>query len=280
MTIAIAEMYVQGVSTRKVTKIVEELCGLEVTSTQVSRAAAELDKQLDAWRNRALGEVIYLILDARYEKVRIDGTVVPCALLTAIVVGPDGKRSTLGCSVALSEAEVHWRQFLESLRGRGMLGVALIVSDDHSSLRAAREAVLPGVPWQRCQCHVMQNAMAHVTKMAMKAEVAADLRRVFDADESAEAQRRRQDVVARYRKVAPQLADWIEANLPKAFTVPRVPSGNRDASARPTASSDLTRKSSDVPASRRSSRTRPCSSASPPQSCPRSAMTRKRNVPT
>ena len=227
MTIAIAEMYVQGVSTRKVTKIVEELCGLEVTSTQVSRAAAELDEQLDAWRNRPLGEVTYLILDARYEKVRIDGTVVPCALLTAIGVGPDGKRSILGCSVALSEAEVHWRQFLESLRGRGMLGVALIVSDDHSGLRAAREAVLPGVPWQRCQFHVMQNAMAHVPKMAMKAEVAADLRRVFDADDSAEAQRRLQDVVARYRKTAPQLADWIEANLPEAFTVLRVPAGHR-----------------------------------------------------
>jgi putative transposase len=227
MTIAIAEMYVQGVSTRKVTKIVEELCGLEVTSTQVSRAAAELDEQLDAWRNRPLGEVTYLILDARYEKVRIDGTVVSCALLTAIGVGPDGKRSILGCSVALSEAEVHWRQFLESLRGRGMLGVSLVVSDDHSGLRAAREAVLPGVPWQRCQFHVMQNAMAHVPKMAMKAEVAADLRRVFDADDAAEAQRRIQDVVARYRKAAPQLADWIEANLPEAITVLRVPAGHR-----------------------------------------------------
>jgi transposase-like protein len=227
MTIAIAEMYVQGVSTRKVTKIVEELCGLEVTSTQVSRAAAELDEQLDAWRNRPLGEITYLILDARYEKVRIDGTVVSCALLTAIGVGPDGKRSILGCSVALSEAEVHWRQFLESLRARGMLGVSLVISDDHSGLRAAREAVLPGVPWQRCQFHVMQNAMAHVPKMAMKAEVAADLRRVFDADDAAEAQRRIQDVVARYRKAAPQLADWIEANLPEALTVLRVPAGHR-----------------------------------------------------
>ena len=195
--------------------------------TQVSRAAVELDEQLDAWRNRPLGEVAYLILDARYEKVRIDGTVVPCALLTAIGFGPDGKRAILGCSVALSEAEVHWRQFLESLRGRGMLGVALIVSDDHSGLRAAREAVLPGVPWQRCQFHVMQDAMAHVPKMAMKAEVAADLRRVFDTDVSAEAQRRLQDVVARYRKAPPQLADWIEANLPEAFTVLRVPAGHR-----------------------------------------------------
>ena len=108
MTLAVAEMYVQGVSTRKVTAIVEELCGLEITSTQVSRAAAELDEQLSAWRDRPIGEITYLILDARYEKVRHGGAIVPCALLTAIGIGPDGKRSILGCSVQLSEAEMHW----------------------------------------------------------------------------------------------------------------------------------------------------------------------------
>ncbi|MFM7074479.1 MAG: IS256 family transposase [Planctomycetaceae bacterium] len=227
MTVAIAEMYVQGVSTRKVTKIVEELCGLEVTSTQVSRAAAELDEQLAAWRNRPIGEIVYLVLDARYEKVRIEGTVVSCALLTAIGVGPDGRRSILGCSVALSEAEVHWRQFLESLRARGMVGVKLVASDDHSGLRAAREAVLPGVPWQRCQFHIIQNAMAHVPKTAMKAEVAADLRRVFDADDAAEAQRRLQEAVARYRKPASALASWLEENIPEALTVLRIPPSHR-----------------------------------------------------
>jgi putative transposase len=109
MTLAVAEMYVQGVSTRKATAIVEELCGLDITSTQVIRAAAELDEQLGAWPNRPIGEIAYLILDARYEKVRHGGAIVPCALLTAIGVGPDGKRSILGCSVQLSEAETHWR---------------------------------------------------------------------------------------------------------------------------------------------------------------------------
>ncbi len=98
----------QGVSTRKATAIVEELCGLEITSTQVSRAAAELDEQLCAWRNRPIGEITYLILDARYEKVRHDGAIMPCALLTAIGVGPNVKRSILGCSVRFSEAETHW----------------------------------------------------------------------------------------------------------------------------------------------------------------------------
>jgi transposase-like protein len=116
----------------------------------VSRAAAELDEQLGAWRNRSIGEITYLILDARYEKVRHDGAIVPCALLTAIGIGPDGKRSILGCSVQLCEAETHWRKFLDSLIARGMHGVKLVVSDDHAGLKAARQAVLAGVPWQRC----------------------------------------------------------------------------------------------------------------------------------
>jgi transposase-like protein len=227
MTLAIAEMYVQGVSTRKVTKIVEELCGLDVTSTQVSRAAAELDEQLTAWRNRPIGEIAYLILDARYEKVRRDGNVLSCALLTAIGIGTDGKRTILGCSVELSEAEAHWRRFLESLRDRGVRGPKLVVSDDHSGLRAAREAVFPGVPWQRCQFHVIQNAMAHVPKVAMRTEVAADLRRVFDADDTAEANRRLHDVVARYRKQAPALAAWLEEHIPEALTILKVPAAHR-----------------------------------------------------
>jgi transposase-like protein len=227
MILAMAEMYVQGVSTRKVTAIVEELCGLEVTSTQVSRAAAELDEQLDAWRNRPIGEITYLILDARYEKVRHDGAIRSCALLTAIGIGTDGKRSVLGCSVQLSEAEPHWRKFLESLQKRGMHGVKLVVSDDHAGLRAARQAVMAGVPWQRCQFHTIRNAMAHVPKVAMRSEVAHDLRRIFDADEPAEAERRLKDVVARYQKTAPQLAAWLEQAAPEALTVLQIPAAHR-----------------------------------------------------
>jgi len=114
-----------------------------------TRAAAELDAELAVWRNRPLGEVTYLILGARYEKVRHGGAVVPCAVLTAIGITADGKRSVLGCSVARSEAETHRRDFLQSLQERGMYGVKLIVSDDHAGLKAARHATMPGVPWQR-----------------------------------------------------------------------------------------------------------------------------------
>jgi len=227
MVLAMAEMYVQGVSTRKVTAIVEELCGLEVTSTQVSRAAAELDEQLDAWRNRPIGEITYLVLDATYEKIRHDGAVRSCAVLTAIGIDTDGKRSVIGCSVQLSEAEPHWRKFLESLQKRGMRGVKLIVSDDHAGLRAARQAVMAGVPWQRCQFHTIRNAIVQAPKFPMRSEVARDLRRVFDADEPAEAERRLKDVVARYQKTAPQLAAWLEQSAPEAFTVLRIPAAHR-----------------------------------------------------
>lgn len=227
LTLAIAEMYVQGVSTRKVTKVMQQLCGLDVTSTQVSRAAAELDEQLQAWRNRPLGEVRYLILDARYEKVRHGGSVVPCALLTAIGVLPDGKRCVLGRSVSLSEAEVHWRSFLQSLLDRGMHGVKLVVSDDHAGLKAARKATLPGVPWQRCQFHLMQNAMAYVPKIAMRSEVAQGLRRVFNAEDHPQAQRRLAELADQYRHTAPRLAAWLEDNIPEGLAVFAFPAEHR-----------------------------------------------------
>ena len=158
--LAIAEMYVQGVSTRKVAKITEELCGTEVTSMQVSRAAAMLDEELEAWRTRRLAQVEYLMLDARYEKVRVAGSVRDCAVLVAIGVLPSGQRSVLGVSVSLSEAEVHWREYFSSLKQRGMHGVKLIVSDAHEGLKAARQATFEGVPWQRCQFHLAQKCNA------------------------------------------------------------------------------------------------------------------------
>ena len=114
LKVAIAEMYVQGVSTRKMASITEELIGSEVTSMQVSRAAKELDEVLNAWRERQLSETPYLILDARYEKVRHGGRVIDCAVLVAVGISASGHRSVLGCSESLSEAETHWREFMNS----------------------------------------------------------------------------------------------------------------------------------------------------------------------
>lgn len=219
LVLSMAEMYVQGVSTRKVKNVVEELCGLEVSSTQVSRAAAELDELLEAWRTRELGAYRYVILDAQYEKVRQGGQVRDAAVLIAVGVGPDGRRDVLGCSVSLSEHEVHWRAFLSELKDRGLHGMELIISDAHEGLAAARRAVFPSVPWQRCQFHLQQNAGAYVPTQAQRGQVAAEIRAIFNAPNRAEAERLLGLFVERHAEKAPWLAQWAEKALPEGFTV-------------------------------------------------------------
>jgi transposase-like protein len=224
--LAMAEMYVQGVSTRKVSAIVQELCGVSVSSTQVSQCAARLDAHLKDWRERPLGTFAYLVLDARYEKVRQGGQLLDCAVLIALGIGPDGKRQILGVSAALSEAEVHWRSFLQSLQARGLCGVEFIVSDDHAGLRAARTAVFPSVPWQRCQFHLQQNAQAYVPKLDQRAPVAEAIRSVFNAPSRAAADLRLKEITAFYAASAPKLAGWMEENLPQGLTVFSLPSAH------------------------------------------------------
>jgi transposase-like protein len=227
LKLAIAEMYVKGVSTRKVESITRSLCGLEISSTQVSRAAAALDQELESWRNRPLGEVPYLILDARFEKVRHGGSIVDAAVLVAIGVMSNGRRTVLGVSVSLSEAEVHWRNFLTSLVKRGLCGVRFITSDDHVGLQAARQAVFSGILWQRCQTHLQRNAVKYVPKVAMRAEVAHQLRVIFRADTRADADRQLKIFTERYCKTAPALASWAEENIPEGLTVLQLPPHHR-----------------------------------------------------
>lgn len=226
---AVAEMYLQGVSTRRVTRVMEELCGFEVTSTEVSRATARLDGMLASWRQREIGDVIaHLILDARYEKVRIDGQVRSCAVLIAIGVRKkDGKRIVLGCSVSLSEAEIHWREFLSSLKSRGLGQPRFIVSDAHQGLKAAIDFCFPGVLWNRCQFHLQQNAQAYIPKAEMKAPTAAAIRRIFNAGDRAEADQRLASFADDHRKSAPRLAAWAEENLHEGLAVFALPEGLR-----------------------------------------------------
>jgi transposase-like protein len=227
LCLALAEMYVQGVSTRKVSKITEELCGCEISSSDVSRATALLDKEFEAWRTRPLGLVKYLILDARYEKVRHGGQVRDCAVLTAIGVNETGHRSILGVSVSLSEAEVHWREFFKSLLARGLHGVELIASDAHAGLQAARRACFHGVPWQRCQFHLLHNALAHVPREEMKHAVMEDLKSVFDSADQRAAAEQLVRVVTKYQSPAPALAAWMEENVPEGLTVFALPATHR-----------------------------------------------------
>jgi len=217
---AIATMYVEGVSTRRVTKIMEDLCGFEVSSGQVSNLNKQLDAEFEKWRNRTLPPIKYMTLDATYHKVRIDGVVRDCATLIAYGICSDtGKRIILGISCALSEAEVHWRDFLNGLKERGIGIPDLVTSDAHSGLRAALKAALSGTPWQRCQFHLQQNAQQYVTKQDLKIKVAADIRAIFNADDRAHAEQRLKDFVKTYSESQSKLATWAEENLPEGFTV-------------------------------------------------------------
>lgn len=219
LTITLAEMYVQGVSTRKVKAITEQLCGVEISATQVSRATAQLDEVLQEWRERPLGEIIYLYLDAFYEKVRVAGQVRDVAVLVATGISPAGERQVLGVSVSLSEHEIHWKAFLRSLKERGMHGVKLVISDDHEGLGAARRAVLGSVPWQRCQFHLQQNAGAYLPRQSMRLEVAADIRAMFNASDRKSAEELLQAAIQKYAAQAPRLSAWMEENLIEGFTV-------------------------------------------------------------
>lgn len=224
LKMAVAEMYVKGVSTRKVQSVFAELCDVDITADQVSRAMRELDGELENWRNRPVGAVKVLFADATYHKVRVNGVVVSVATFIVTGVLEDGHRAILAVDSDLSENEVHWRRVLSRLVERGMHGVQLIVSDSHDGLRAAREATLPGVPWQRCQMHLQQNAQAYVTKASLKSEVADDIRSVFNARSLEDAKRILADIVGKYAKTQSRLSAWMEDNIPEGLTVFAFPS--------------------------------------------------------
>lgn len=225
--LAVAEMYVKGVSTRDAEALMREFGIESLSSSQVSRAAKLLDDELEAWRNRPLGQVKYLILDARYEKMRHGGVVRDAAVLSAIGIGPDERRRVLGVSVALSEAEVHWRSFLESLVARGLRGVEFVVSDDHSGLRAARRAVLGGATWQRCQFHLARNAIHHAPNAEIRKRIGKQLKSIWTADDLAKAETALAELVASYRTSAPKLAAWLEENAPEGLAVFTLPEQHR-----------------------------------------------------
>lgn len=216
---AIAEMYIQGVSTRRVKQITQELCGFDVSSSQVSRVTQSLDEQFKLWRERPLGRYCYLMLDARYEKVRHGGHVVDNAVLIAHGIDYDGNKRILGVSVSLSENEVHWRNFLESLVQRGLHGLKLIISDAHSGLKAGKRSVFPSISWQRCQFHLQQNAQSYVPKQSLKKVVAKDIRDIFNAPSLDESERLLSLAIDKYRGSAPKLSTWMEENIKEGLTI-------------------------------------------------------------
>lgn len=220
-------MRVKGVSTRRVEKITEQLCGLEISSTQVSIMTQELDVDFEKFRNRSLGLFPYVILDALYLKVRHNGTVRNQAVLIAYGVNMFGRREILGTSISLSEAEVHWRSFLESLLKRGLSGVKLITSDDHVGLKAALKSVFPSVPWQRCQFHMSQNAQHYAPKKYMREEIAFAMQNIFNSPSLQTAEMMVSQTIKQFEKSAPEFVKWLEDNISEGLTCFSFPQKHR-----------------------------------------------------
>jgi len=220
---ALTEMYVQGVSTRKVKAITEELCGHEFSASTISRLNKNLDEELDKFAERRLEESYpYLILDARYEKVREDGVIRSQAVMIAIGVDWEGRRNVLAVELAHRESQSSWKEFCLQLKTRGLSGVELVISDDHAGLRKAIGEIFPEAAWQRCYVHFLRNALDYLPRKANN-DCMTELRWIYDRRSIEEA---RQDLAAWLRKWAaqyPKLCDWVEGNIEETLTFYRLP---------------------------------------------------------
>ena len=225
--LTLQEMYLAGVSTRKVRAITEELCGTSISASTVSRLTKRLDEDLARWRNRRLVESYpYLIVDARYERVRQNERIEGQGVLVISGVSGKGQRDILGIAVANTESETSWTEVFRDLNRRGLAGVRLVVSDDHEGLVASIRRCFQGALWQRCQTHFMHNVLALVTKCDRKALWQA-LRSVFDAPTLEHAKTRLAEVVAEWRPRYPALADKLEEETEDTLTCFQFPAGHR-----------------------------------------------------
>jgi putative transposase len=220
---ALAEMYVQGVSTRKVKAITEELCGHSFSAAAISTINAKLDDSLAQFAERRLSEAYpYLIVDARYEHVREAGTVGNQAALLAIGIDWDGRRQVLAVELANRESRSSWRDFLLQLRERGLSGVEFVVSDDHAGLRQAIHEVLPEAAWQRCYVHFLRNALDYVPRK-VDDDCLRELRWLYDRRDLAEARRDLAAWLAKWQVTYPKLCGWVEDNIEQTLTFYRLP---------------------------------------------------------
>jgi transposase-like protein len=220
---AMAEMYVQGVSTRKVKAITEELCGHEFSASTISRVNQTLDEELEKFAQRKLEEAYpYLILDARYEKVREDGAIRSRAVLVAIGINWEGRRNVLAVDLANRESHSSWKDFLLELRQRGLREVECVVSDDHAGLKKAIQEVLPEAAWQRCYVHFLRNALDYLPRKADD-DCLMELRWMYDRRSLDEARRDLAAWLAKWSGRYPKLCDWVEGNIEETFTFYRLP---------------------------------------------------------
>lgn len=220
---ALAEMYVQGVSTRKVKAVTEELCGHEFSASSISAINKTLDASLKAFAERRLDDAYaYLILDARYERVREAGVIVSQAVLVAIGIDWEGRRQVLAVELANRESRSSWKEFLLGLQRRGLHGVEFVVSDDHAGLRAAIREVLSEAAWQRCYVHFLRNALDYVPRK-VDDDCLQELRWFYDRRELAEVRRDIAQWLAKWQGKYPKLCAWVEENIEETLTYYRLP---------------------------------------------------------
>ena len=220
---ALAEMYIQGVSTRKVKAITEELCGHAFSASAISAVNKTLDESLERFAKRELTETYpYLVLDARYEKVREDGVIRSQAVQIAIGINDEGRRQILAVELANRESQTSWRDVLLELKSRGLRGVEFVVSDDHPGLKRAIAEVIPEAVWQRCYVHFLRNALDHLPRKAVD-DCRQELRWLYDRRDLSEAQKDLAQWLERWGTKYPKLCEWVEENIGETFSFYRLP---------------------------------------------------------
>ncbi len=219
----LAEMYVQGVSTRKVKAVTEALCGHGFSASAISTVNKSLDAALTAFSERRLSEPYpYLILDARYERVRDGGVIASQAVLIAVAVDGEGRRQVLAIELANRESRSSWRDFLLGLKQRGLFGVEFVVSDDHPGLKAAIREVLSEAVWQRCYVHFLRNALDYVPRK-VDDDCLMELRWFYDRRELVEVRRDLAAWLGKWQGKYPKLCGWVEDNIEETLTYYRLP---------------------------------------------------------
>lgn len=228
LVLALMEMYVEGVSTRKVREVTEELCGTSFSKSLISELAGNLDSELESWRNRPLEVEAYpyLFVDARYEKVRVGSRVVSEGVLIVSAVRDDGYREILAVEVADTESEATYQELFRSLKARGLKGVELVTSDDHEGLKAAIERHFQGASWQRCQVHYARNLLGMVG-FGERKELAEGLRGVFAATSKGLAIRAAQELADRWRGSHPKVAEHLEEHIEECLSCLAFPESHR-----------------------------------------------------
>jgi putative transposase len=228
LLVACGEMYFQGVSTRNVQAVLKQMCGTELSAMTVSRVAAEVDELLSRFRARRLDHTQweYLMVDARYEKVRVDGKVVSQAVLVTVGFSVEGKRELLDWRVGDSESEQHWGELFASLKDRGMKGVKLVVSDAHRGIRAAKDRHFQGAAWQRCRVHYKREMGRKVSYKKLK-ELNGELAVVFAPGERRECLRRGEEMASRWEKSDPKVAAMLRDGLEDCLSVLAMPDHHR-----------------------------------------------------